>query len=227
MQRNSLFPDYNLILSSSVGEIFFGDKSPHLRTARWSFYSHLNQQQHSISVAFLHCWSWCSLIQVLCAIWDMLSVFSGVATVCIPPPPIRKMSRFLLMKLVAYLDQTAASRDWFSSWVWTRALPLRRLAAGIVLDLLAGVWHAAAAVRHRLSSVRLQARSGSPWRSFTASNRWTDGAHVFSKFCHGVTFGVFSVFLAFMKAAELPTATAIHTDTAVPSCYVNDRRPCA
>lgn len=56
MQRNSLFPDYNLILSSSVGEIFFGDKSPHLRTARWSFYSHLNQQQHSISVAFLHCW---------------------------------------------------------------------------------------------------------------------------------------------------------------------------
>lgn len=46
---------------------------------------------------------------------DMLSVFSGVATVCIPPPPIRKMSRFLLMKLVAYLDQTAASRDWFSS----------------------------------------------------------------------------------------------------------------
>lgn len=144
-----------------------------------------------------------------------------------PPPPIRKMSRFLLMKLVAYLDQTAASRDWFSSWVWTRALPLRRLAAGIVLDLLAGVWHAAAAVRHRLSSVRLQARSGSPWRSFTASNRWTDGAHVFSKFCHGVTFGVFSVFLAFMKAAELPTATAIHTDTAVPSCYVNDRRPCA
>lgn len=218
MQRNSLFPDYNLILSSSVGEIFFGDKSPHLRTARWSFYSHLNQQQHSISVAFLHCWLR-YMRHAFGVFWSCNSLH--------PPPPIRKMSRFLLMKLVAYLDQTAASRDWFSSWVWTRALPLRRLAAGIVLDLLAGVWHAAAAVRHRLSSVRLQARSGSPWRSFTASNRWTDGAHVFSKFCHGVTFGVFSVFLAFMKAAELPTATAIHTDTAVPSCYVNDRRPCA
>lgn len=121
----------------------------------------------------------------------------------------------------AYLDQTAASRDWFSSCIWTCALPRRGLAAGFVLNPLHGVRHAAISVWHRFFFlVRLQAHPSSSWRSFPSSNRWTDGALLLSEFRHGATFES----LSSLESSGAPSATALHTDTDVPSCEASDRR---
>lgn len=129
------------------------------------------------------------------------------------------VSSFLLMVMMAYLDQTAASGDRFGGWIGTRALPRRGLAAGFVLDSFHGI--AAFSVRHRLSSVRLQVHASCSWCSFSAgSDRRSDSILVLG---HGDTFGEF---LSFLESSGGPNATALRKDTDVPSPEVNERWPC-